>query len=158
MAGQVFVRGLVLASVFFSGFVFSASAASSLVEVVHAEFGVFDTSNPRETLFEPSRIVPHKVGQRYGWVIDVKTSRRSLSVREEYLVSNSVKTEVPQAAGDTVVIPFERRNQVSQRQLVPQDGRIFGEWEIGPGEPAGRRHLQVVVEGEVAASFEYEVR
>lgn len=158
MAGRICVRGLVLASVLFSGFVFAAPAAPSLVEVVHAEFGIFDTSNPRETLFEPSRIVPHKVGQRYGWVIDVKTSRRSLSVREEYLVSNPVKTVVPQAAGDTVVIPFERRNQVSQRQLVPQEGRIFGEWEIGPGEPAGRRHLQVVVEGEVAASFEYEVK
>ena len=41
---------------------------------------------------------------------------------------------------------------------MPQEGRIFGEWEIGPGEPPGRRHLQVVIEGEVAASFEYDVR
>jgi hypothetical protein len=55
-------------------------------------------------------------------------------------------------------IPLQRRNQVSQRQLVPVDGRIFGEWSVGPGEPAGHRHLQVVIEGEVAASFEFDVK
>ena len=158
MFGRVVVRGLVLTGFVFSEFVFSAPVVTSPVEVVHAEFGLFDTSNPRETLFEPSRVVPHRVGQRYGWVIDVRTSRRSLSVREEYLLANPVKTEAAQVADNTVVIPMERRNQVSQRQLVPQEGRIFGEWEIGPGEPAGRRHLQVVVEGEVAASYEYEVK
>jgi hypothetical protein len=41
---------------------------------------------------------------------------------------------------------------------VPIDGRIYGEWIIGQGEPAGRRHLQVIVEGQVAGSFEYEVK
>ena len=57
-----------------------------------------------------------------------------------------------------MLIPLERRNQVSQRHLVPVDGQIFGEWEIGPGEPPGQRHLQVLIEGRVAASFEYEVK
>lgn len=57
-----------------------------------------------------------------------------------------------------MTIPLQRRNQVSQRQLVPVDGRIYGEWEVAPGEPSGHRHLQVVIEGEVAASFEYDVK
>jgi len=56
------------------------------------------------------------------------------------------------------VIPMERRSQVSQRQLVPVDGRIYGEWSIGPQEPPGRRQLDVVVDGVVAASFDFEVR
>jgi hypothetical protein len=38
------------------------------------------------------------------------------------------------------------------------DGRIYGEWAFGPGEPAGRRHLQVIIEGQLGASFEYEVK
>lgn len=38
------------------------------------------------------------------------------------------------------------------------DGKIIGEWAVGPEEPAGRRHLQVVIEGVEAALFEYEVR
>ena len=55
-------------------------------------------------------------------------------------------------------LPLPRRHQVSQRQLVPVDGVIIGEWAIGPGEPAGQRHLQVIVEDQVGGSFEFEVR
>ena len=43
-------------------------------------------------------------------------------------------------------------------QLVPVDGRIYGEWSVGPQEPAGPRRLEVVVEGQVAASFAFEVK
>ena len=32
------------------------------------------------------------------------------------------------------------------------------EWSIGPDEPAGKRRLQVVVEGDIAATFEFEVK
>lgn len=128
------------------------------VDVVGAEFGIFDVSNPKETLFVPTRVVPHKAGTRYGWVIEINTRQRSLSVREEYLLPSPLKATQGGEDGRVAVIPFERRNQVSQRQLVPVDGRIIGDWEIGPGEPRGPRHLQVVVEGSVVADFEYEVR
>ncbi|MDR1936214.1 MAG: hypothetical protein LBS49_11665, partial [Candidatus Accumulibacter sp.] len=70
----------------------------------------------------------------------------------------AVEERTESAAGTKLVIPMERRSQVSQRQLVPVDGRIFGEWAIGPREPAGIRRLEVIVEGRVAATFEFEVR
>ena len=55
-------------------FVFAASAAlaapsdsaPAAVDVVSAEFGVFDASNPREEVFEPTSQVPRREGQRYG--------------------------------------------------------------------------------------------
>ena len=129
------------------------------VEVISAEFGTFDASDSRELAFEPTRVVPHRAGQRYGWVIELRTNRRSLSVREEYLLPNPVKK--PKSDNPIVAdleLPLYRHNQVSQRQLVPVDGKIFGEWEVGPEEPAGHRHLQVVIEDQVAASFEYDVK
>ena len=107
-------------------------------------------------LLEPTNLIPRKAGTRYGWAIELRTDKRSLSVSEEYLLP--AREDAKAVAPDTIVIPLERRNQVSQRQLVPRNGLIFGEWEIGPGEPPGRRRLQVTVEGELAASFEYEVR
>ena len=133
----------------------SSFAAPPTVEVLSAEFGIFDASNPQEMTFEPTRVVPHRTGQRYGWVIELRTTQRSVSVSEEYLLPSQLEAA---SKGDSVLIPLERRNQVSQRHLVPVDGQIFGEWEIGPGEPPGQRHLQVLIEGRVAASFEYEVR
>ena len=134
-------------------------AAETPVDVVSAEFGTFDDSNPQELVFEPTSTVPHKVGQRYGWIIEVRTSRRTLSVREEYVLPAAA---IPPKAVDTLSeslnIPTQRRNQVSQRQLVPVDGKIYGEWSVGPNEPAGHRHLLVVIEGRPEASFEYDVK
>ena len=129
------------------------------VEIVSAEFGIFDASNAREVAFGPTRVVPHKEGQRYGWVIELRTTQRSLSVREEYLLPNPVKK--PKSDNPIIAdleMPLYRHNQISQRQLVPVDGKIYGEWEIGPSEPAGHRHLQVVIEEQVAASFEFDVK
>jgi len=133
--------------------------APAPVEIVNAEFGTFEAGNSKELTFEPTRLVPHRAGQRYGWVIEVRTDQRSLSVREEYLLPNPVKT--PKSDNPIVAdleMPLYRHNQVSQRQLVPVDGKIYGEWEVGPSEPAGHRHLQVVIEDRVAASFEYDVK
>ena len=138
------------------------SSAQAPVEIVSAEFGLFEATNPREMIFEPTFVVPHRQGQRYGWIIEVRTGKGSLSVREEYLLPNSKAALKAQGATDalneSLSPPVQRRSQVSQRQLAPVDGRIYGEWSIGPNEPAGHRHLQVVIEGQVAASFEYDVK
>jgi hypothetical protein len=137
-----------------------AAPQDAPVAIVAAEFGIFDASDPDELTFEPTAVVPHKEGQRYGWIIEVRTKKRSLAVREEYLLSSPATEAGPvmNASGRRLDIPLPRRNQVSQRQLVPVGGRIYGEWAIGPDEPPGKRHLQVIVEGQVAGSFEYEVK
>lgn len=153
-------KALLLLAVFMTGPACAAPPAQpgAPMEIISAEFGIFDASKPGELAFEPTDVVPHRVGQRYGWVIEVRTKRRSLSVREEYLLPTAAKAA---AAADPLAeslnIATQRRNQVSQRQLVPVDGRIIGEWEIGPHEPAGQRHLQVIIEDRLAASFQYRV-
>ena len=151
---------LVFLSVFSAGLALAASPEpieASLV-IVSAEFGLFDATNPKEPLFTPSQLVPHRENQRYGWVIEVQTGKRSLSVREEYVLPNVRKVQKDQdALGESLNIATPKRNQISQRQLVPVDGRIYGEWAIGSNEPAGHRQLQVIIENEVAASFEFDV-
>ena len=153
------MRTKVMAVVFslLAGLACAAPPVPAPVEIVRAEFGVFDASDPNQLLFVPTQVVPHRVGQRYGWIIELGTTRRSLSVREEYLLPNSAK-KATDPLSESLYVPLQRRNQVSQRQLVPVDGKIYGEWAIGPSEPAGRRHLQVVVEDQVAASFEFDVK
>jgi len=138
---------------------FSFSLSVGAVEVVAAEFGVFDATDPQRVVFEETRVIPHREGQRYGWMIELRGVKRSVSVREEYLLpSTAIEGRTESAEGTKLVIPMDRRNQVSQRQLVPVNGRIYGEWSVGPQEPAGLRRLDVVVEGKVAASFEFEVK
>lgn len=153
MAATVFITGIALPA---------ATNAAELplpLEIVDAEFGIFDDSNPSELIFEPGDVVPHKVGQRYGWIIEVRTSKRSLSVREEYVLPDTAKAPTAtDPVTESLNIPTRRRNQVSQRQLVPVDGKIYGEWAIGQNEPAGHRHLQVIIEDKLAASFQFDVK
>lgn len=142
-----------------AGVASAADPAPPAVEIVNAEFGIFDDSKKGELAFEPGTVVPHRVGQRYGWVIELRTKKRSVAVREEYLLpSKATAKELEPGGGGSMVIPMERVSQVSQRQLVPVGGKIYGVWSVGPQEPDGHRHLQVVVEGQVAASFEYDVK
>ena len=140
-----------------AGLAFAAPPAPVPVKIIRAEFGLFNTNDSGEQLFLPTQVVPHQVEQRYGWIIEVGSARRSLSVREEYLLPNSAKP-ASDPVSENLYVPLQRRNQVSQRQLVPVEGRIYGEWAIGPNEPAGHRHLQVVIEDQVAASFEFDVK
>ncbi len=128
------------------------------VEILSAEFGLFHDGRKNELVFEPTDVVPRKEGQRYGWIIEVKTKKRSLAVREEYLLPELPANRPTDAVSRNLHIPDLRRSQVSQRQLVPVDGQIFGEWAVGADEPPGRRRLQVIIEGEPGASFEYEVK
>lgn len=153
-------KALLLVPVFAAGISFAAPLPPTKVEVVRAEFGIFDASNPKQIVFEPTLAVPHKEGQRYGWVIELRTRGRSVSVREEYLLTNAPSESRPSAPMTTELLNVtqDRHNQISQRQLVPVDGKIYGEWAVGPNEPAGRRHLQVVIEGQVAADFEFDVK
>jgi hypothetical protein len=154
-------KTLIAIAVLMSGNAFAAEPkpVEAPVEIISAEFGTFEQSKPNELIFEPTGFVPHKQGQRYGWVIEVRTSKRTLSVREEYLIAEPTPApKNPDALNESLNIPSQRRNQVSQRQLVPVEGRIYGEWSIGPNEPPGRRHLHVVIEGQSAASFKYEVK
>jgi hypothetical protein len=134
-----------------SGFV----RAAPPVTIINAEFGIFEIAAGREVDFVPTREVPHVEGQRYGWMIELNTTRRSVAVREEYLLAPDKEIS---AADNRIDIPLPRRNQVSQRQLVPVGRRIVGEWAVGPREPPGKRHLQVIVEGELAGDFQYEVK
>lgn len=133
-----------------------ASAAD--VEIIGAEFGLFQETRGGEILFQASPVVPRAVGQRYGWIIELRTNKRSLAVREEYVLPSPKQKEPDNPVARNLHVPDLRRSQVSQRQLAPVDGQIVGEWSIGPDEPAGKRRLQVVVEGEVVASFDFEVK
>ena len=135
-----------------------AFAESPEVEIIAGEFGLFDASDPQRVVFQEAHVVPLRKGQRYGWMIEVRTKKRALSVREEYLLPGSASeqfSETPE--GTKQVIPLKRHSQISQRQLVPVDGRVFGEWSVGPQEPAGQRQMNVIVEDQVV-SFEFEVR
>jgi len=135
----------------------AAAAEPVPITVVKAEFGIFEADQTGELAFMATSVVPHREGQRYGWIIELRGARRTVAVREEYLLPSAIPAD-DEAVRKGLLFPLPRRNQVSQRQLVPVFGRIYGEWAVGSQEPAGHRHLQVIVEGQLAGDFEFDVK
>lgn len=128
------------------------------VEIVSAAFGIFDASGPDELILAPTKVVPLKVGQRYGWVIEVRTGKRSLAVRDEYLLPARSKVQLPaDPLSESLSMPAMRRRLISQRQLVPKQGKIYGEWTVGANDSASHRILQVFIEGQLGPRFEYDI-
>ena len=129
------------------------------VEIVNAAFGIFDDSTPGEFHLDPTDIIPRKVGQRFGWVMEVRTDQHRLAVREEFLQPGLPKIEAAMdPLSENLNIPNERHIQAGQRQLVPVNGKIYGVWVVGPNELAGHRLLHVVIEEKLGTNFEYEVK
>lgn len=128
------------------------------VQVVAAEFGIFE-ERKGDLVFTPTEVVPHVLGQRYGWVIEVNTKKRTLAVTEEYVVPHPNQGSAEEKVmANNLGLSNDKRTPVSQRLLAPMDGHIYAEWSVGPNEPTGHRRLQVLIEGQVAARFEFDVR
>ena len=135
----------------------AGAAEPARIGIVKADFGIFEADKTGELAFMPTDVVPLREGQRYGWVIELRGARRTVAVREEYLLPSKISPD-DEAVKSGMLILLPRRTQVSQRQLVPVAGRIYGEWSVGPGEPGGHRHLQVIVEDQLAGDFEFDLK
>ena len=120
-----------------------APPAEAPVEVVAAEFGIFEEKKG-DLVFTPTDVVPHVLGQRYGWVIEVKTSKRTLKVSEEYVQPRPNKgTAEEKEVARNLGLSNDKRTQVSERLLAPHGWahlrRVGGgpQRAGGPPPPAG---------------------
>ena len=128
------------------------------VEILSASFGTFDSAGPNELVLAPSNVVPLKLGQRYGWVVEVRTRKRSLAIREEFVFPPKSKNQVfPNLVSESLNFPTPRRALAGERQLVPMEGKIYGESTVSSNDSAGHRMLQIFIEGQLGPRFEYDI-
>jgi hypothetical protein len=114
-----------------------------------AEFGTFQ-SDPQGNLdFTAATSVPKRPGQSYGWVVNVRTSRLKLHVREEHIIWD---VQVQKESGEQG--PMTVFNEVD---VEPTGGVIYSTWQVAPDEPSGRRTLKVSIEGTLVKEFQYTV-
>src|SRR5262245_12758019 len=103
-------------------------AGEGPVEVTHAIFGVYRTPHVGRTEFEPTRVVPFAVGQRYGWLIGVKTARPRIRWREELVLPSPPATWGPRKIGSRR-IAADNRSIVIEREVTVASGFIVHAWQ-----------------------------
>jgi hypothetical protein len=129
------------------------------IEVLRADFGLFDTTQSGKWVLTPSAVVPLKQGQHYGWSILLKTSRPTVKWREEFTLPAPPSTwsgDEPAAEGQT--ISPNGMTSVVESDAVPINGVIEHVWEVAPGDPKGHCIIRVTIDGGNQQVFEFDVQ
>ena len=135
-----------------------AAPAVPDVEVVKTEFGIFEDDGSDQLGFGATSEIPFAIGQPYGWLIEVKTTKKSLAVREETLMPRDTPA-APGSNDSDIGIPANPESGLSfnERRVPVTDGMIFGERRIGQADKPGSYRLRVYIERKLTATFDYQV-
>jgi len=142
----------------------SASVESGYVdlgdgyEVIRTDFG--SVSQPDQTkpdlVFTSTKVVPFKVGQGYGWSMNLRTNKQNIKWREEFTLP--VK---PSTWGDLTKlqsVSADGRTLITDREVASNNGLIFNFYQIAPGDPKGRYVFRVFVGGALAKTMKFDVK
>jgi hypothetical protein len=98
-------RVLAVLGVLLVGIAWSAmgpNPATPEIEIVSAEFGLFNSPLSGKPPFVPSTVVPFQEGQAYGWIIQIKTTEPNVKWREEFTLPATPQTWAVRPGNHTV--------------------------------------------------------
>lgn len=136
----------------------TAAQAGDKVEVTGAQFGIFCQSETGAVSFMPSTAVPLVVGQGYGWIINLKTDKRTVHWREEFtLPSAPTSWGTPNEGFQPSISPDRKVSVLEQDASLEKGSLIFNTWAVAPGDPIGKYKIRVIVDKAVEHTFEFDV-
>lgn len=127
------------------------------VTVTQATFGVYRTEQAGQLILEPASTVPFSVGQQYGWVMRLRTSRQRIRWREELTLPSVPNTWGSERIGSRT-ITADNRSITTEREVSIDSGYIFNAWKIEPGDPTGHYRIVVSVEDGPSHTFSFDVK
>ena len=128
------------------------------VEVLGAEFGLFNPPEPGKPLFVPTNRVPLIPDQAYGWVVTIRTNHEQVHWREEFTLPAEPRSWGDPDENGTQHVSLDHRTSVMEADAPIESGLISNQWAVVPGDPMGRYVIRVYVEGKLVRTFEFDVR
>ena len=132
-----------------------APPAEPTVRIEQSAFGVFRLTADGRVDFQPTKTVPLKPDQEFGWVIGVTTAKPMVRWREEFTVPTPPETWGPVEGKHE--ISADRKVSILEREVTPDRGFLFNSWTISPGDPKGRHVIKVTIEDAPPVVFEFDV-
>lgn len=126
------------------------------IEVTQAAFGLFPSEESGRTKFVSSTKIPFVVGESYGWVLTVKTSRKTVKYRDELTLPKPI-TQWGQPTGAEQMVASDGKSAVAEREASVENGQIHGGWGIADSDPRGRYVSKVTLEDGQTLVFEFDV-
>jgi hypothetical protein len=125
------------------------------VEILHARMGFFDES--RKGGFVQSTAIPLRGDQRYGWAIELRTNKETVSYIEHLNLAGPTTWGIKNPSIKYNIAP-DRSGIVVHRESALRDGMIYGIWVISPDDPPGAGSFKIVIEGKVEHKFQFELK
>jgi hypothetical protein len=135
-----------------------APAAPDLPVVLKAESGLFGPSDQVSQSFIPSRILPLKDGQAFGWRMQLRNPTRQVRVREELTLPAEPKTWGDPEPGLRRKTTPDGRTAITDQLLEPKDGVISQSWTVTQGDPKGNWVIRVRVGDGPEHVFRFDAR
>jgi hypothetical protein len=130
--------------------------ADQAVAITQSTFGVYRTEQAGQMILEPASTVPFSVGQQYGWIMRLKTSRHRVRWREELTLPSVPRTWGRERIGSRT-IASDDRSIITEREVSSDSGYIFNAWKIEPGDPIGHYRIVVSIEDGPSRTFSFDV-
>lgn len=130
----------------------------SIIEIVSAEFGLFNPPESEKPFFIPTRSVPFIENQEFGWIIMIKTNKSKVKWREEFTLPSPPESWGEGEAQGINTISYDRKTSVTERYEKLDHGLISNVWTLAPGDPKGHYVIRVIIDGMVERTFEFNVQ
>lgn len=123
------------------------------------EFGVKIIDSQGKVNFFPTNKVPLKEGDAYGWRIKIdnyQSKMGKIKWREVLRLPNHPelwKTE----NRENFSLSKDGKTATSQRTEIPVNGIIENFWTITPGDPLGKHQIEVYINDNLVATFDFEI-
>ncbi|MEW6278534.1 MAG: hypothetical protein AB1758_07940 [Candidatus Eremiobacterota bacterium] len=121
--------------------------------VTRVHFGVFRQEPDGSLTFVPTREVPLRTGQYFGWRMDLDTTRDKVRWKEELELPSAPEKWAP----DTL-IQGDRRIGVTEREEDIFNGWVVHIWRVAQGDPPGTYTLRLFVDGKPVETVEFTVK
>ena len=125
--------------------------------VERARFGILREEDAGQRTFVETSEVSHRVGQAYGWIIELRSGPGVVEWREVLeLPAPAEQWNVDPSSGATKV-SNDRRAATKSKRVRTENGVIANFWSVAPGDPRGDYRVEVFVNGKRAAVFTFTV-
>jgi|GEM_PF-1472487 hypothetical protein len=124
-----------------------------------AEFGVSIVNLAGKHDIFPTTNIPFKVGNSYGWRIKLNKNYHGLVTWREVFHLPKPPEAWATDHSENFVISKDGATATSQHtEKAPEDGIIENFWQITPGDPTGEHKIEVYVNQNLVATFNFQIK
>lgn len=131
-------------------------AAPESIEVSRAVFGLFQLDDKGNIVLTPTTQIPLIEGETYGWRIQLASYQGEVTWREVFQLPGRPQEWSGPIDGDFAIDPNGTEGITTYTEFT-EDGWIENSWTVVSGDPAGQHRIEVYIDEQMIAAFEFEV-